>query len=269
MYPTLWSIGPLEFHSYVVLLALAVLVGVFLTIWKNEARSTPYPITTIGGLWILLGGMIGARLWWILQFDSPWRVYQALIFWEGGLVYYGGLLGGILAGVGYLRYCRVPILPGCDLIFPQVPLAHAIARMGCFLNGCCWGVPSDRPWALSFPANSQPYQAHQRAGLIDADAAHSAAVHPTQLYEVFGLLLIFGVMQALSRRPHPTGGLLFLYLVLYGGMRFFVEIFRGDSDRPLGAMTGSQMFSLALVIVGLIALAWRYYQYRHAEDRPE
>lgn len=266
MYPTLWSFGPLEFHSYVVMLALAVLVGVFLTIWKNDTLETPYPITTIGGLWVLIGGMFGARIWWILQYDSPWNLYQAFKFWEGGLVFYGGLLGGVVAGWGYLRYCRVPILEAGDLIMPQVPLAHAIARMGCFLNGCCWGAPTTQPWGVVFPAGSQPYREHLHAGIIAEDATHSAAVHPTQLYSALGLVLLFFVMRFAYTKKHPPGGVFFLYPVLYGVMRFVVEIYRGDTGRPVGQMTLSQLFSLGIAGVGALALIWVWARYLRGGD---
>ncbi len=261
MYPTLYTIGPLAFYSYTVMLAIAVLVGVFFTIWKNEAQENPYPITTIGGLWVFLGGLLGARVWWILQYDSPWVLYKALVVWQGGLVYYGGLVGGVVGGLLYLKYCRVPILQVGDLILPQVPLAHAVARFGCFLNGCCWGTITDRVWGVSFPKGSSLFDHQVHSGIIQSDALQTAAVHPTQLYEMAGLILVFFAMRYLSNKPHPPGGILFLYPLLYGVMRFVVEIFRGDTERPYYGLTLSQGVSIGMVVGAVLVLGILWYQY--------
>ena len=264
MYPTLYTFGSLEFYSYTVMLAIAVLIGVFFTIWKNEALEKPYPITTIGGIWVFLGGLLGARVWWILQYDSPWGLHKALVVWQGGLVYYGGLIGGVVGGLLYLKYCQVPILRVGDLILPQVPLAHAVARFGCFLNGCCWGTLSDGIWGVSFPKGSSLYDQQVLLGIIEPDASHAAAVHPTQLYEMAGLILVFIVMRYLSNKPHPPGGILFLYPLLYGAMRFGVEVFRGDTERPYYGMTISQGVSVGMVLGAAVVLVILWYQYLKA-----
>lgn len=249
MRPVLISFGFLQFHSYTVMMAVAFLVGVLLAVRENYKRAEPYPITPAGGVWVYFGALFGARLYYILQYEGWREAYRAVLFWEGGLVYYGGLFGGFLGAVLYLRFKRVPILPVADIVMPYLPLSHAIARVGCFLNGCCWGVPTDMPWGMRYPRSVWGAYAQQvNDGLIDGSGAHSLPVHPTQLYCSLGLLVIFVVMRWAYRHKRHDGAVMLLYPLLYGVLRFVVEIFRGDSTRPLWNMTVSQVVAVLLIL---------------------
>ncbi len=249
MRPVLVSLGFLQFHSYTVMLATAYLMGVLLSVRENCKRADPYPVTPVGGVWVYFGALIGARLYYIIQYEGWREAYRAVLFWEGGLVFYGGLFGGFLAAVLYLRVKRVPILPMADIVMPYVPLSHAIARIGCFLNGCCWGLPTTLPWGVRFPKSLWgAYGQQMEQGLIDAGAAYSLPVHPTQLYCSLGLLVIFFIMRWFYKRKRHDGSVALLYPLLYGALRFVVEIFRGDSARPLWGMTVSQMVALLLIL---------------------
>lgn len=259
MRPTLFSIGPLDFHSYTVFMAAAFLVAVLLAVRENYKREHPYPATPIIGIWIYLGALVGAKAYWIIQYDTWRHLHHAAVFWSSGLVFYGGLLGGSLAAIVYLKWRRIPLASAGDIAMPYVALAHGIARIGCFLNGCCWGTPSEMPWAVRYPSGTWVFRRHVESGLIEKTAEAAYPVHPTQLYAVLGLLIIFFVLRAVYKRPHPTGLVMLLYFLLYGGLRFVLEFFRGDSARPVFGMTVSQVIAGGLVLasVGL----WVLLQY--------
>lgn len=251
MHPTLLKLGILEFHGYTLMMAFAFLIGVLLAVRENYKLEKPYPITPMGGLWVYLGALVGARLYWILQYDAAWykHLHHALFFWQNGLVFYGGLFGGFLGAVLYLRIQRIPIVPVGDVVMPFLPLSHAIARIGCFLNGCCWGSPTNTPWGVCYPKSNWGAYAQQfKEGLITGDAPVSLPVHPTQLYSAAGLLIIFAFMRSAYKRRRFPGAVMLLYPFLYGILRFIVECFRGDSGRPLWGMTVSQGVALVFTI---------------------
>lgn len=258
MYPTLLSIGPLHFHAYAIFLSVGFLAAVLLSVRENYRLPNPYPITPLGGLWVFLGGLLGARLYYIAQYGDLSRWYEAAYIWSGGLVFYGGAIGGFVGGVIYVLLVRASVVGVGDMAITYVPLAHAIARVGCFLNGCCWGSSSAMPWAVSYPHNSAPWKKQLQDSLINADAPFSLPVHPTQLYETGSLLLIFIALRILYRRPHLPGSVMLAYLFLYGFSRFLTEAFRGDSARHLLDMTVSQYVAIGLMgtATAVAALLW-------------
>ncbi len=252
MHPTLLAIGSLRFHAYPAMLALAFLSCTLLAIRDLQRREPPVPATPQAGLWVFLGALVGAKVYWILQYSEPKYLWHALFVWEGGLVFYGGLIGGAAALFLYISINRLPVLPMIDTAVPYLALGEAITRVGCFLNGCCWGRETAAPWGVCFPKNSHAYAQQVHDHLLDASAAHSLPVHPTQLYMTFGLLASMALLLAV-RRWEPRGGMtVAAYLFLYGVLRFSVEAFRADSAYSVFGLTVSQAFSVALAIVGLM-----------------
>lgn len=256
MYPTLLSFElfglSFDFHAYTVTLATAFLVGILLAVRKNYTLPNPYPITPAGGIWIFVFALLGSKIYYIIQYQSLSDLVHFYRIWEGGLVFYGGLFGGILGAVIYLRLCKIPFnqfLPFGDLVLPFLPLAHAIARVGCFLNGCCWGARTTLPWGVTYPKSGYgAYEQQISQGLIDYTAGRALPVHPSQLYEVSGLIVIHLIMRfSYKHNPH-TGFTMLLYPFLYGILRFCVESFRGDSMRPFMDMTASQVVALSLFL---------------------
>ncbi|MFM1922011.1 MAG: Prolipoprotein diacylglyceryl transferase [Candidatus Hydrogenedentota bacterium] len=263
MYPTLLSLGPFHFHSYAVFLSAGFLTAVLLIVRDNYRQPNPYPITPIGGLWVFLGGLFGARLYYIVQYGDPARWFEASYLWSGGLVFYGGALGGALGAIVYLLIVRAPIVPVGDLALSYVPLAHAIARVGCFLNGCCWGATTQMPWGVTFPTPTLPWRQHLDEGLLASGATRSLPVHPSQLYESGSLLIIFFILRYFYRRPHPQGSIMLGYLFCYGAARIVVEAFRGDSARHVLNMTVSQYVALGMMATALtLALLLRFTFWR-------
>ena len=256
MHPTLLKLGPLEFHAYTVGLALAFLFGVLGAVRENYKLEKPYPVTPAGGVWIFFGALFGAKVYWYLQYGGTWtdnegnpfQWYRVFFLWEGGMVFYGGLIGGIVGALAYFKFVGAPILGMGDVGMPFLPLGHSIARLGCFLNGCCWGYPTEGPTGVVFPRHSLAWRQHIDDGLISGSAQGSLPVHPTQIYESLGLFFIFLTMRFAYKHKHHTGSIVFLYPLLYGVLRFTTEAFRGDSARSVFGMTVSQTIGLTLFL---------------------
>lgn len=232
MHPVLFQWGPLTLHSY----GLAIALGFLLASWLAGRRARavgmdPARVQRVA-LTGLLAGLAGGRAAYVLL---NWEIYGAnpleiLRMDHGGLVFYGGLAAGVLAGVLAIRAAKLPVLATLDLLMPPLVAAHAAGRVGCFLNGCCYGAPTALPWGVLFPP----------------DILYR---HPTQLYETGALLLIFLALKRAERLSPPAGTVLFLYGLLYGTWRFFLEFLRGDSPRVLSGLTVFQLASLPMALL--------------------
>ncbi len=267
MQPLILEIGTLKFHAYPMMLSIAFIVSTLLAVREMNRGDNPYPATPQGGLFGFVGALIGAKVFWILQYSEVKYLYHAFFVWEGGLVYYGGLIGGILGAILYVRLNRFPYWRTADCAAPFLALGQAITRVGCFLNGCCWGIHSEHlPWAVNFPRKSPAFRQQLADGLISKAADGPLPVHPTQLYMVFGLLLIVLVLKLGLMRPRRFHGSVALgYCFLYGILRFVVESFRGDSARSIFTLTVSQTISLGLIVgSAAIYLAVISYQRKRA-----
>ena len=254
MYQILYSSGELRFHSYTVMMTLAFLVGTIGPNWLNRRQANPYPATPAGGIWVFLGGIAGSKIWWMIQYGGWDDLRYLQFFVTGGLVFFGGLFGGIIAGIIYLKIMRVPVIPAADMVAPFMALAHGIGRIGCFLNGCCWGAMTrfNWPWAVQFPKGTSVYRNHVNQGLIPRDDLFSMPVHPTQMYETVGNFIIFIILMVVYTKHKRTGVVALTYVTLYGGLRFVTEMFRGESARPVfNLLTASQTVGLGMLVFGL------------------
>ncbi|MCL4691874.1 MAG: prolipoprotein diacylglyceryl transferase [Candidatus Hydrogenedentes bacterium] len=252
MYPILLDFFGITVSSYAVALSIAVVASAVATVREAEHRDVRFSYWTAVGA--LLGGLVGARAFWILQFSEWTNLGHAAIMWAPGMVLYGGVLGAVATLVVLSRVQRQALLPVLDVAAPHAALGEGIARIGCFLAGCCWGAPCAVPWGVRFPAGSLAYGAQLEAGLTDASATHSLPVHPTQLYMTVGLAIGYFALRGILHRPHPNGLVLASYLAYYGALRFAVECVRGDSTRPLWGMTLSQAMSVMLLVAGVTAV---------------
>ena len=232
MYPVLFRIGSLEITSFGVLLGLAALVGIWF-FSRELGRSGLPPDAVDAAIAGVIGGLVGAKLLWTLEFLGEQPVAD-LLFSRGGVSWFGGLIGGVGTGLWMLRRRRVPLIKGLAAAAPALAVGHAIGRVGCFLVGDDYGRPSSLPWAVAFPQGLPPT---------------TVRVHPTQLYEAFALV---GVAWALIhwRRMHLGDRVVVgRYLVLAGAIRFAIEFIR-INERILGPLTLAQLISIALIILG-------------------
>ncbi len=214
MHPILFVLGPITIYSFGFALAVAFLVCAFLM--SRDARRLNISSDVIYDFvfWSALAGILGARLFYILlNWDffsqNPGEFFQIQ---HGGLAWQGGLIVGIPSAIFYLKNKKLPVLPMLDLASPYAALGQAIGRIGCFLNGCCYGQPA--AWGPYCPV-------------------HQDHLHPTQLYESFGLLIVFFVLKNLSRKKYSPGSLVVTYLMSAAAIRFVVQFFRYDYDPVL------------------------------------
>lgn len=217
MYPILFRIGALTIKSYGLMLALAFLAGVVLSQWRARARGIDPQLMVDLSVIILVAGVAGSRIQYVLFHlgdfrDNPWRIFAV---WEGGLTFYGGLVLAVIVGTLYLRRKKLSISQIGDVIAPSLGLGVFLVRIGCFLNGCCFGEPTDIPLGISFPSHSFPWEIYG-----------GARVHPTQLYESAAGLVMFFILVWAGRRVFFSGKLLWLFLALYSAWRFSVDFTR-------------------------------------------
>jgi phosphatidylglycerol---prolipoprotein diacylglyceryl transferase len=207
----------------------------------------------------VIGGIIGAKLWYVALTRDPGALLS-----RGGLVWYGGFIGGALAVILNGWRLRVPLRWTMQLAAPALAAAYALGRVGCFLVNDDYGRPSTLPWAVRFPEGLPPSTAGNMQHLFGIpvpagiDPAVVLPVHPTQLYETGLMLGAFVILWAWRRRARPIGWLFGLYLVLAGVERFLIEILRAKDDRFLGPFTLAQLTSVILVAIGVALLnVWR------------
>jgi phosphatidylglycerol:prolipoprotein diacylglycerol transferase len=254
----------LPLYAYGAMLTLSVIAGRMLAV-RLAARAGIDPrLADRCSLWTFVGALVGARLLYVVtnldQFDS---VIDVVRWWKGGVVAYGGFLGGLAGSIVFCRIHRVRLLVWADCAIPSVCLGLIVTRVGCFLAGCDFGRPWDGPWAVRFPAGSPAVVEQTLLGLLPRGALQSLPVHPTQLYEsLAGVVLLAGVM-AVRRRQARPGQALAVFALGYAVLRYLIEMVRADPNRgSLGPFSTSQVIAL---VTFLSASAFLYLRGRQAD----
>ncbi len=255
-------LGPtLTLHTYGFLLAVAFLAGLWVASRQarraaaamystDEERSRYVTRVTDMAVWVLIAGLIGAKLLLVLV---DWRHFwnnpnQLLSIFQSGGVFYGGLIGGILVAWWCIRAYKLPGWTTADVLAPGVVLGQAIGRIGCFSAGCCWGEICTRPWAVTF---TDITAARQVGTPMDTP------LHPVQLYESAAAFLIFAFLLWLAPRKRFHGQVTLTYVALYSAARFSLEFWRGDPDRGSwfgGVVSTSQIISVVLLLGAALLL---------------
>jgi len=259
IYPLVIRIGSFELTGYGIMMMVAFLTGGWLVSLELRRRALREDYSGEMIVAAVIGGIVGAKLWYVALFRDP-----AALFSRGGLVWYGGFIGGTMAVVLNGWRLKVPLRWTMQLGAPALAAAYAIGRVGCFLVNDDYGRPTTLPWGVKFPRGLPPSTAanlQQQFGVpvpAGIDPQTVLAVHPTQLYEITLMLVAFAVLWRLRARARPTGWLFGLYLVFAGVERFLVEIVRAKDDRLLGPFTLAQLTSVLLVAIGATMLArWK------------
>jgi phosphatidylglycerol---prolipoprotein diacylglyceryl transferase len=233
MYPTLVRIGNFEITTFGALVALGALMGLW--VFARELKRSGLPSEGVdAALAGVIGGMVGAKLVWAIEFRNE-APFLSLFFSRGGLSWFGGLLGGVATGLWMLRRQRIPLIEALAAAAPALAIGHAIGRIGCFLVGDDYGRPTTLRWGVAFPK-----------GLPPTDVA----VHPTQLYETVGLGIIAWILIRWRRAGVPSAVLFGRYLMLAGGLRFLIEFVRVNRH-VAGPLTLAQLFALGLMGIGV------------------
>lgn len=233
MYPVLFRIAGFEITSFGVLVAAAALVGFWL--FRREVRLSGLPVEAGDAALVgVIGGLAGAKLLWVLEHlgEEP---ATSLLLSRAGMSWFGGFAGGIGVALWLMKRHRWPILPLLAAATPALAVGHAIGRVGCFLVGDDYGIPSSLPWAVAFPEGSPP--------TIER-------VHPTQLYEAAVLIPIAHLLVHWRRTDVSDSTVLGAYFVLTGSLRFAIEFIRVNERVALG-MTVAQWATVAIIVTGI------------------
>ena len=251
MIPDILHIGPVPIHLFGIFLALAFLAAGWAAGREFERKGYDPALASSAVVWGGVGGLLGARLWIVLDawpefVRAPWT----FLVTGGGFVFYGGLLGGTLAVTLFFWREHIPWLTGADACAPAIALGQAIGRLGCQAAGDGdWGKETALPWGMAYPY-----------AVVGWDKPPGVRVHPTPLYEAAAYAAIFALLWRLRREPAPDGAILALYLVLSGAARFLVEFVRVNPRIAFG-LTEAQLASLTLVVIGgwwlISRRAWR------------
>ena len=248
MYPTIFELPtqhlgpihlPIAVHSYGLMMALAFLTCMYMGQREFKRKGLEPRLASSIILWGALGGIIGAKLYSALQGGS---LSMRELFSNSGLVWYGGLIGGLAAAIWVIHRSSTPLLPTLDALAPLLLIGYGIGRIGCFLSGDGdYGPPSDLPWAMPFPKGTVPI---------------AVPVHPTPLYE-FGLSLVgFAILWSIRQKKEETAGwMVGAGLIAAGVERFTAEFWR-TSEHVIAGLTTAQLISIVLVIVG----SWIIYE---------
>jgi phosphatidylglycerol:prolipoprotein diacylglycerol transferase len=253
MYPILFHLGRFTIYAYGFFIALGFIVGLVLATLKARKEGIPFATVVDLFFYTVLSAFLGARILFVLINFDVYRKHPINIFkiWEGGLVFYGGLILAVIVALGYTRWYRLSIWKLADLISPLIALGLSFGRIGCFLAGCCYGKETSLPWGVTF---TDP----------NSLARLNVPLHPTQLYDAVNGLALFFFLNWMEKRKTFDGQIFWLFLLLYSITRFFIEILRGD---PRGFLFGdilstSQGIGILLTIFSLFMLFYMKKKYR-------
>lgn len=269
MIPILLRLGPfplfghpltLTIYSYGLMMALGFIAADLVIAADCPRRGIDPDYATAVVLWGALGGLIGARLYDVLD---NWRLYMAdpvSIVWSGsGFVWFGGFIGGVTAACFVARHYKVPVGVTADMCGPALAIGQALGRIGCHLSGDGdWGAPSTLPWAVAYPKaivgwGPQTVLKLDPHGNLVSGFFPGVRVHPTSMYETILYTAVFLILWSMRKRGGAVGRIFYLYLVLLGGCRFMVEFLR-INPRVLFGLSEAQLIALAMVVIGTLAL---------------
>ena len=274
MRPVLFELfGKIPIHGYGLMIAIGALLAMWVASRVARRRGLPDAIYDLGMV-MLFSGIIGGRLFYYWQFyderfsgpDSSFLDFFKI--WQGGLVFYGGAVGGFLGGLGYLIWKKLPVVDLLDVASVGVPIGMAFGRLGCFLNGCCFGrrCEVDFPLGVHFPQESAADTHHVLLGLKHA-TAETLPIHPVQLYQsLHDISLFFLLNWLVGGQRVPRGAGMPVLWLLYAIGRFFLEGLRGDNRSTFSGLTISQNVSIGMAVLFGSLLAWLYWRDRARSD---
>jgi phosphatidylglycerol---prolipoprotein diacylglyceryl transferase len=252
--------GPtaLPIYGFGIMLVLAFLFAPWLAWWRARREGLDGDVILDMGFWIFVAGLIGARTFYCIEYwgRDIHNLLEAFQYWKGGIVYYGGIVGGTIGFFTYRWFYPFPLRPYLDAIAPSIALGTFFGRLGCFLNGCCYGDQCRLPWAVSFPAESAAWWHQVNAGLLSEGATASLPVHPTQLYSALDGLILLILLTAFYPLRRRDGEVMGLLMLTYPITRFLIEYLRNDEGAFFAGLTISQNISVLLLVGGVVYWVW-------------
>ena len=246
MHPELFRIGPTPVYSYGLMLVISFALGILLAQRRAKKRGIPPEAVLDVATVILISAVVGSRLLYIAfhvsEFEGRWLDTIDVTKGLAGLSMFGGVALATVMSLWYMRWKRLPVWEMSDVLAPSVALGIGITKIGCLLNGCCFGRPTGLPWGISFPP-----------GCVASSVFGTTTLHPTQLYESAVGFIIFGISLLVDRKRIPSGIILCTVMGLYGVARFLIDFARFQEPSNYAGFMGiqltvSQVFSLAFVI---------------------
>lgn len=251
MHPVLFRIpifSGVTIYSYGVMVALGFVVAIIWVSYESKRLGEDSAKAMDLVFYVIVAGIVGSRVLHVAIaererfFANPLMIFR---IWEGGLVFYGGLVTSLVVAAWYVRRHAMSFFTTADIFAPAISIGHAIGRIGCFLVGCCYGRPVDHPawYSIVFPLKQKTF------------APTGIPLYPTQLMEVAGELLIFSFLMLLRHHQRFKGQIITSYIMLYAILRFINEYFRGDLERGFVIdpwLSTSQFISIILFVVGAV-----------------
>lgn len=259
MYPDLIKIGPLTLHAYGSMLALSFLFGVLLARYRAKSRGVSERDVMDLFQILVLSAIAGARvLFVVFHLDSyAGRWWHMFYLWEGGLTLYGGILLCFLSAAFFLKRRRVSFLLMADVMAPSLGLGIMITRLGCFLNGCCYGLPTEHPFGRCFPPGSEAALTALTLSPAHLHSGDCVPIHPAQLYSSLGGALILAFLLVMDRFRPYRGFTFANFLFIYGIHRFSVDQFRYYEEvMTVMNLSVNQWLSIGFMLAAII-LHWR------------
>jgi len=251
----------LPVRGYGVMVLAGAAAGVWMATYRAQRAGVERELIWSMAFWLFIGGMIGGRAFYVIEYwqerfaSTSLRetLLRVINFPEGGLVIYGAFFGGVVAVLLFIRKQKMPALATFDLIAPSMMIGLALGRIGCFLNGCCYGGPTSLPWAVRFPPGSPPYADQVASGMLTAaNPPASLPVHPTQLYSAITAALIGWLLWSYYPFRRRDGQVVALMLMVYPISRYLEEIIRTDEPAVFGTgLSISQNISVAVFVAGI------------------
>jgi phosphatidylglycerol:prolipoprotein diacylglycerol transferase len=242
MHPILFKLWKLEIRTYGVMIAIGIILGTIIAMKEGRRKGIRDSDINDFLFYGIIFGIIGARIYYVLFSDPNTYLknpFDIIAVWKGGLAIHGGVIGGFITAVIFCKKRNISFLKFADTLTPSLILGQGIGRIGCLSAGCCYGVPTSLPWGIKFTN-------------IEAMAPLNIYLHPTQIYEFLLDMIVFIIIWRFRKRINLDGGLFLLYLLSYGIVRFFVEIFRGDKLMIFGLISAAQTMSIIFIISSII-----------------
>lgn len=268
--------GGIPVFGYGMMLFLAFLASTRLAAWLSKREKLDPEVVYDLTIWVFVGGLVGARLFYVIQYwettvHSFWDIFKV---WKGGIVLYGSVMGGTAAFFLYWALRRFPLRPTLDVIAPALALGIALGRIGCFLNGCCYGDICESGWGVRFPPGSPPWfsqatdeynrptdrvipgvtpvmVAQARMGRVPPGTPWSRPVQPTQLYSSVDAIVLMVLLLAYFPLRRRDGEVMALLMIAYPITRFLIEYLRNDEAAFFAGLTISQNISVLILLSGL------------------
>lgn len=247
MLKELFFIGPVAVRSYGLMIDVGIIAAIFLSWYLAKKKGKDGQVILNMAFYLIIAGLVGARLWEVIFSWDYYSGHPGEIFavWQGGLSVQGGIIGGMIAAVVYTKKQKLSFWEYADIMAPGVILGQAIGRVGCYLTGCCYGLPVSSGWGVIYPEGTDAFNVFGATPLM-----------PVVLYEAAWDMAVMGLLLFLLFRKPFHGFIATLYFALYAAGRFILEFYRADSLLIMGGLKAAQITSLITLI---FALGIMYY----------